>query len=223
MTDIYDDVKAFWNDDSDRLRTYAHYCAQLGEERWRQVGDNVLKQLESFVELDTNMDVLDYGCGGGAITRALLQHDARPLVYAADISLSALHQTREVAESLDLDHRLELIHVDPAIPYTGIRKHRPYDVIVTSAVFQHFPSQEYASEILEAFAFSSHKQTKAVVQIREDTGDPQFTPKSGDYLSQAITYTSHTKEDFAERCERAGWRVARTAPGPYNYLWFFLE
>lgn len=221
MTDIHDDVEKFWTDNSKSRRTYAHYANELGHDVWCQVGRTAFNKFTSFVEITPEMRVLDYGCGGGAITIPLLKAGCE--VYSADISRDALNETISAASRHGLSEGLRPVKLDVRDPAQTIGAGRPYDAIITTAVFQHFPSREYSGLILGLFSQVSHKGTQAVVQMREDTGSEQFQPKTGDYRSQAITYTSHTKEDFNLRCQLASWRVARTEPGPYNYLWWFLE
>ena len=208
--DIYRDVEKFWASQ----RTHSHHIKAMGEAAWERIVDEVKDRSCGA----PGSIALDYGCGGGAVSRALLELGFK--VHAVDICQTSLDENVRVNRFVTT-HLISAGNPEQLVESVGAAS---IDFAISTAVFQHFPSKEYASRVLDVIGQLVKCGGMALIQVRNDDGSEKFQQKSGDYSTHAITYTSHTVEDFTGRAESAGFYVTRHYYQPHNaYMWYYLE
>jgi 2-polyprenyl-3-methyl-5-hydroxy-6-metoxy-1,4-benzoquinol methylase len=210
-----DDMESLWDLSryDERFRDYAHWCGtgRWNESRWKAYGAENLQRAFGYlsatggpecVEALRGKTALEWGCGGGANILSLCGHFS--LVYGIDISLATLEECERGMRSRRID-RFRKVHIESARPETalsGIPAHC-VDLAVSFAVFQHFPSPEYALEVLRTMGALLRDGAFGVVQIRYNDGSEKFRPKKGDYTRNFITMTSFRNGEFEEMIRKA--------------------
>jgi hypothetical protein len=74
------------------------------------------------------------------------------------------------------------------------------DFFLSTAVFQHFPSQEYGIKVTRLAFHLLKDEGVAIIQIRYDDGSDILKSKQRDYARNAITFTSYPVHEY--------WQIA---------------
>jgi cyclopropane fatty-acyl-phospholipid synthase-like methyltransferase len=146
--------------------------------------------------------LLEWGPGGGANLVAFAGTSQR--LYGADISTKNLAECARVLAELDHspEFRPILVGDDPTTVVKAIEE--PIDVFVSTAVFQHFPTREYGSEVLRAVTNVLTPGALGCVQIRYDDGTPKYLQKQDDYFGRHVAFTSYPLDEFWDMINSVG-------------------
>ncbi len=232
---------AYWRMSAgdDRLRDQSHWCGagRWQRERWMEHGEFNRRLLEDrfrrfatfpFPQSPGDGRALEWGCGGGALTRVLCERFAR--VYGVEISDATLDECSRQMQRLG--HRnLEGVLI-PAEDPEAVRNAVPagsLDFILSVAVLQHFPSRAYTARVLRVMAELLRNGAFAFLQMRYSDGADRYRAREGEgsYAAHVITMTSFPFEEFRELLEDAGLAVleaARDLDGKdENHGYFFVR
>ena len=203
--DIHTEIEAVWNeyDDEQYRRDQSHWRGEgrWDDQRWEQIGRTTKSRLMPFFgerrrpwPNDRALTLLEWGPGGGSNLHALA--NVARTIFAIDISAKNLEESsRIVAETECDDYRPVLLTGDP--DEIGQFVQVPIDLIISTAVFQHFPSKTYAGEVLRVMESLLAPDGLGYVQIRYDDGNPKYAPKPlRDYRKHHITATSFELAEF---------------------------
>lgn len=209
--EVTDEVRTVWDASTAEKRRLAH---------WEPKGDDV-ERMRRFIEHDEfGMPYgawLDWGCGGGALLRALDAAQLEPTEYiAVDVSKATFD------------------HLPTDLPKTRIIKLEPHettllnaasvDVLCSFSAFQHFPSRQYGLEVLREMRRLAKPGALGFVQTRfyepGDRNDPanvEGRPYSERYLFSCAYQVS----EFWSALQRAGFTPSSVELEPYRgYAWY---
>lgn len=213
--DVATTIRKVWEEhpDEDYRRDQSHWRGEgrWSQDKWEAIGKGTLQRLQRMFGKDL-LDrwredppvVIEWGPGGGTNLYALAPY-ARHL-YGVDISRSNLDETQRVLKERSgapftpalLQDRPEeaLDHVEHAV-----------DVVVSTATFQHFPSQQYGADVLRILGELCAPGAIGLLQIRFDNGNPRYAPKRvEEYAERHITATSYELSAFWDLCVTGGLR-----------------
>ncbi|MCX7815974.1 MAG: class I SAM-dependent methyltransferase [Syntrophales bacterium] len=220
--DLVSEADDYWkmSDFSDRIRDQSHWCGEgrWTEKRWFTYGDFYGGMIDtylkthygpSYAEHTKNMVALDWGCGGGAISRVLT--DRFGLVYGIEISPATLQACERRMKILGKRNFVGIV-IAAYAPEEVIEKcgKESVDFILSIAVFKHFPSKEYTKRILKVFSSLLKPNALALIQYRYDNGSPKYKQKNNNYAKNVITMTSFTPEEFQTATAEAGLHIIAT-------------
>ncbi|PKN33026.1 MAG: hypothetical protein CVU61_15605 [Deltaproteobacteria bacterium HGW-Deltaproteobacteria-19] len=220
--------------DDDRIRDQSHWCGsgRWERERWMEHGEFHKRLLEDRFRRHASppreAQALEWGCGGGALTRILCERFSR--VYGVDISGATL---RECSRQMNrLGHRNFRDAPIAAEHPESVLKSVPagsVDFILSIAVFQHFPSRAYTMRVLQVMETLLRDGALAFLQIRYSDGSDRYRTKEGEgsYAAQVITMTSFPFQVFRNLLDDAGLYVleaSRDLDGKdENHGYFFIR
>jgi SAM-dependent methyltransferase len=223
------DAGRYWSSSADRpwVRDMSHWRGQgrwADDAVWLQIGQAHVQMVEAFRRQSDRHHpfrrMLEWGSGGGANLLAFA-----PWVetyYGVDISPPNLAECARQAAGAGFGG-WKPIHIDASHPAKVLeRVDAPLDFILSTAVFQHFPSQSYGLEVLSILHQLLAPGGMAIVQTRYDDGSEELGCKDRDYQRNVITFTSYTIADFWHACGCAGFRPASVVLHPepcYAYYW----
>jgi hypothetical protein len=148
--------------------------------------------------------MLEWGPGGGA--NAVAFAPWLETFYGVDISRPNLQECGRQLKASGFDG-FHPIHIPAANP-TAVMDHgaHPVDLFLSTAVFQHFPSQAYGISVLNLARKLLGRDGLALIQIRYDDGTDDVRCKSGEYNdATAVTFTSYRIDAFWQLAEQAGF------------------
>lgn len=203
--DAQTEITAVWNEhhDEDYRRDQSHWRGEgrWDDARWEQIGKTTRSRVRSLFRdrrrpwpRTRELTILEWGPGGGSNLNALA--DVVRTMFAVDISSKNLDEARRVVPETSCDdYRPVLLTGQPDQIVRWIEK--PIDLVISTAVFQHFPSKAYAVEVLSVIASVLAPDGLGYVQIRYDDGNPKYAPKPlQDYRQHHITATSFDLAEF---------------------------
>ena len=131
-------IKDFWTNVS---KGHRHIVSEMSEEKTARILNRVTRHLISPIsELQDINSILDWGCGGGLISKKLVDLDYE--VYSVDLvehSLkSALQYCPKIKYSQLIDTDIDLVKYKGPTP----------DMILCNEVIQHFPTENYLDKVL---------------------------------------------------------------------------
>jgi len=208
------DVRAVWSADTDKRRALAHFHehAEFDTDAW---GRAVFARMQP---MRCHKTWLDWGCGGGAIARVVIEHAQPTRYHAIDVSFDALATTAAIDPK----------HVVPLLPTeTGAIKSASVDYIVSTSCFQHFPSRDYAREVLREMRRVAAPSARGLIQIRYyepgDAYDPAKTSRSA-YEHVYIRACAWRPDEFAAELALAGFAAECVLLEPHRqYAWYSFE
>jgi len=203
-----------------RIQDQAHWCGVMRwpRERWMAYGDFYVSRAlhlidrfagPSFFSHREEETALEWGCGGGANIRCLCKAFSR--VYGLDISEETLNACERQMKEIGLKN-FQRIFIPAPRPETVLqsRTAASIDFILSIAVFQHFPSKEYAQRVLQVMEKLLKKDGMAWIQVRYFDGSEKYRQKDSDYAKNVITMTSFTFAEFSEHLQRANLKLLHT-------------
>ncbi len=211
------EVRAVWNADNDDIRALSHFDghAQFDLDAWGARAYALFSDHGAVTPYGKRW--LEWGCGGGAVTR-VIERRAHPAVhYAIDINDAALCQVASISA------RVVPMHPDavPTIASSSI------DAIVSTSCFQHFPSTQYAIDVLGEMRRLAAPGARGLVQTRYyqpgDGHDPA-TAQCLPYAEAFIRYAAWQVPEFWGGLEQAGFTVNSVMLEPHRqYAWYSFE
>jgi len=219
------DHKEFW---ADAHPAYRHCKSDMPswDEYGKDVVDLFMKHWGSITSPPHR--VIDWGCGGGAISHALFMAGVKE-VNAVDISEASLEAAGEqmsLATGLPGGTLFKPCLIDKPndLLSKGTFRDCYIDAIVSVAVFQHFPSKEYAREVLRVMRLLLRPGGMLLIQVRFDNGDPKYKsvdPEEPYNVSNMLTRCSWRIEDFWKELTNKSFRpTVVSIREDCNYVWY---
>ncbi len=210
------------------VRDQSHW---LGEGRWQDahqwtaIGHKHFAQVERLRGLAQRAtpirSMLEWGPGGGANAVIFAPHVQT--YYGVDISEANLIEChRQLSQRGFTDFRPILIRVQH--PTDVLRQiNSPLDLILCTAVFQHFPNQAYGRTVLELMHQILTPQGVALIQIRYNDGSRKHQPKHRDYAENWLSFTTYYIEEFWDLTQQIGFTPLAVDLVPRTrYAYFYL-
>jgi len=201
---------AYWaeSDRSEERRDLSHWrgVGRWGEAEWLDIGRRNLARYRRLVAATEDAGpvgrLLEWGPGGGA--NAVAFASVASSLVGVDISAANLAECARQAAGAG-GAPFTPICIDPDRP-ESIAERLPHGVdgVLSTAVFQHFPSAAYGARVLGTLARVLRAGGRGLVQIRYEGDSAAFRSKHRDYARHAVTFTSHGIEEFWQAVERAG-------------------
>jgi hypothetical protein len=194
------------------------------EQGWRQIGEDHFALYGTLLRLVDRQEpvrsMLEWGPGGGA--NAVRFGREIPKFYGVDISEPNLDQCRREVESSGYRGFIP-VSIDVAEPEGVLdRVGEKVDLFLSTAVYQHFPGKEYGVRVTRLAHQLLADKGLAIIQTRYDDGSPAFAPKSRDYRSNAIVFTSYKVDEFWQIAADAGFRPLAVVLRPATCYAFYL-
>lgn len=196
------------------------------EEKWRSIGIKHFRMIEEFIhflKVDKQIrSIVEWGSGGGA--NAVKFVEMVDTFYGVDISDSNLKECDRQLEKIGFTN-FRKIHIDIDFPEKSLEfLEKPVDLFLSTAVYQHFPSQEYGRQITKIAWKMLSDEGLALIQIRYDDGSRIYKTKKGDYKKNWRVFTSFQVHTFWQICQEIGFKpiFVRLEPD-VNYAFFFLK
>jgi hypothetical protein len=230
---VHDEITTVWesHDDEQYRQDQSHWrgVGRWDEEKWSALGQTLVHRMEELhhaAHRDWDSAeppvLLEWGPGGGANLYALA--DRVGAMYGIDISAKNLEETaRVLGEKPHTAFTPILLDGDPSTAVPAID--RPIDLFLSTAVFQHFPSQEYGVEVLRVVRQVMAPGGLGYIQIRYDDGKERYRPKTiGEYRERHITATSYSLSGFWDLLTDAGFNPLKIANlnTTVNYAGFYF-
>ncbi|NPU86006.1 MAG: class I SAM-dependent methyltransferase [Syntrophaceae bacterium] len=223
----------------DRIRDQSHWfgSGRWERERWMEHGEFHRRLLEDrfrrfaaagnpFPSGETQ--ALEWGCGGGALTRILCERFDR--VYGVEISGATLRECSRQMERLGhrnfIDSLVAAEHPESVLETVPAGS---VDFILSVAVFQHFPSRAYTIRVLRVMETLLRSGAFAFLQMRYSDGSDRYRTKEGEgsYAAHVITMTSFPFQAFRDLLEEAGLDVLEAScdldDRNENHGYFFIR
>jgi len=236
-SDVQNIIKDVWDNAEDE--TYraemshwlgvGKWAGPGGERAFHNIGSVILADFKQFLrmidhEMPASPTVIEWGPGGGS--NLLAWRDVAAHYVGVDISGRNLNEAERVL-NLQEGHKTAFQKVVLEDAPTSIESQLPpVDIILSTAVFQHFPSKEYGAEVLKLMARVAKPNALALIQIRFDNGARPFLPKSIDeYKEKFATATSYKLDEFWDLAVEAGFepQFVRKINSKNNNATFYLK
>ncbi len=199
------DAQAYWTRDALHAPNMFHWRGPEGipDDAYDRMGARNVERFRRFAAaLDfptTDLRILEWGCGGGALLRAFAPH-ANQLV-GVDISPESLD--RSVTELAGTGVPFEPILVTVEDPEAARdRLDTPVDLFVCINVMELLPSNAYGLRMLRLAHDVLRPGGMAFVQIRYTTDDTASRPKRAFYRANTAFMAAYPLDEFWETCQR---------------------
>lgn len=214
--DIEKDTGRYWelSTSDERVQDQSHWCGsrRWDRRRWFEYGDFHYHLIEhyltrhagpQYLESLGEKDALEWGCGGGANIRPMCRHFRS--VYGVDVSHATLDNCERQIKGLNLHNFVPVYFLseNPESVLTVVESDT-IDLVLSVAVFQHFPSKDYSSRVLKVMRQLMKKGGFALLQIRYFDGSDKLSQKDRDYARNVVYMTSFTTEEFSNCVADAG-------------------
>jgi hypothetical protein len=200
-----------------RIQDQYHWCGvrRWSRDRWLKYGkfhyDLIVRYTQSYggsasEEEFHRQTALEWGCGGGANVRLLCENFSH--VYGVEVSEASLHECERKMNAFGFDNFSPVLFPSEK-PEALLDMIGPeaVDVILSVAVFQHFPSKEYTQRVLTVMESLLKKDAVALIQVRYFDGSEKLRQKDSDYAKNVVYMTSFTSDEFSEQVQSAGLTV----------------
>jgi ubiquinone/menaquinone biosynthesis C-methylase UbiE len=172
------EVRAVWTEDSEMRRARAHFPGHTHVDR-EQWGAHV-RQMFGWDGFDSIYQAwLEWGCGGGAVASAILEERDPRVYHAIDVSDDALAECAKL-DSAVVECRKP--HETSSIPDASVR------YIVSTAVFMHFPSFDYARAVLREMRRVAAPGSRGLISTRYYQPGDHYDPAALQPLSYAKAF-----------------------------------
>ena len=136
---------------------WKHFSDYMSEEKINFTIDRVTECLFNFINFDEVSVAIDWGCGGGILSKELIKYCDVALI---DISQESLDEAESYIKN-NIVHRQTIEDTDN-FTYNGPK----VDLIFSNAVIHHFPSYGYFAKVRDIWISLSPKFI--AVQIKQD-------------------------------------------------------
>lgn len=229
-------LQSVWNDraDEDYRQDQSHYRGVgrwKDDAAWQRIGNTTLQRVRRVWRLLdrpphdlANLNVLEWGPGGGANAfglRSIASH-----YYGIDISRKNLSEATRMLQEEGCNNYFVPILLTESMD-DAISKLAEIDLFVSTAVFQHFPTKAYGSQVLDAIRKVCKVGAIGLIQIRFDNDNPRYKPivSLGEYEKRHLTANSYRLEEFWELLSLSGYRPVMIdgIRAKNNYATFYME
>jgi len=209
-------------------RAWAHWREGKGEVFWKKRARDHKRRFQRIQDLSGKRlgggFAVEWGVGGGLNLLAL--HGHFTAFYGIDISEPTLQECCRRAQEAHVSNFIP-VWLDISQPASALTTVAPGTCAfaLSTACFQHFPSKEYAAEVVKVLYDMLQPGGLCMIQYRWDDGSRFYAQKDKDYNKSrnCIRFTSHTIYDFVGICKKAGFEVLSAvnmalANSNYTYL-----
>ena len=157
----YDEIVNIWEND----KKHSHWIDSSNKQSWEEVSQAYNKIFDYFFrKYELCKDKLvDFGSGGGCNIKNLYPFCKE--YNAVDISQNNLDEFKKVIDSYGYSN-YNLIRYNPSYVHLLRRKVNEVDLIVSTAVFQHFPDFDFSLKILREFHKMLNEKGHILIQYR---------------------------------------------------------
>lgn len=236
MTNEHSIIKEVWETyEDEQWRQDQSHWRGVGrwkdDRKWQSIGISTLDKVRftwsllGRERLPSPLTCLEWGQGGGANLFAL-----RPYCktyYGVDISSKNLDEAKRMITQeghADVFQPI-LLNDRPETITNSISE--PLDLFISTAVFQHFPNQEYGFEVLRTIRKLSKSGTVGIVQIRFDSGDDRYgqIKDLSEYKAKHIVANAYKIEIFWTALKTIGFEpiMVRDIDTKVNYATFYFR
>lgn len=209
---------------------WRHVGRWKNDDKWQNIGLRSLSILEDAhkytdipVKWGKKVNILEWGPGGGANLFAFRNKCKN--YFGVDISEKNLTESQRMIKEEGQDIFRPVFIRDPNEALEQIDE--KVDYFLSSATFQHFPSQEYGIQVLETIANLCKKDALGFIQIRYRSSEKRYRgiKKISQYKEHHITANSYEIDQFNDLCNAAGFRVIsiRDISSATHYITFMLK
>jgi hypothetical protein len=219
-----------WNRTAEpgECRAWAHWCEDKGDVFWKQRARDHKRRFQKIQELSGKRIeggfAAEWGVGGGLNLQAF--HGHFTAFYGIDISEPTLQECCRRAQEAHISNFIP-VWVDISQPASALATVDSGSCVfvLSTACFQHFPSKEYAAEVVKVLYDMLQPGGLCMIQYRWDDGSRFYASKDKAYSAgkNCIRFTSHTIYDFVGICKKVGFKVLSAinmalANSNYTYL-----
>jgi hypothetical protein len=216
--DGLDEVEQLWSRsaEDERLRDHSHWRGVgtfADERRWLAIGertrghvDELLREVHGELPTGRELDVLEWGPGGGSNLVAVAPIASR--FVGVDVSAPNLAECGRQAAAIGFDGFAPVHLADAPPTVVPAKVEAPVDVVLSTSVFQHFPSVAYGEQVLGVLRELSHPGTVGVIQVRYELR-PDLRPATGRYRDDYLHGCVHPLADFWWSLDAAGFTPLR--------------
>lgn len=180
---------------------------------WRSIGEQSLATVNQMLQVyglgagywTKARTILEWGPGGGSNPFAFRRFVS--IYYGVDISQPNLDEADRVLRAYNCD-MFQKVYLRETLTEVMDAVKQPIDVFLSTAVFQHFPSQQYGIDVLRCARELMAHDAIGFVQIRFSNGNLKFEGINDlkDYRAQHITANSYGLDEFYDVLKEAGFR-----------------
>jgi predicted O-methyltransferase YrrM len=227
------DAQTLWASSVDQplLQDMSHWRGVgrwVDEQAWRSLGEHNLRIYRRLCALAdtqpiTQGSMLEWGPGGGANALCFARLFAQ--MFAVDIAPANLRECGRQLEAVGYDGYvpLPIAATEPESVLHTVGP-RSIDFFLATAVYQHFPSEDYGRRVTEIAAQLLRPGSLALIQTRFDDGSALMRSKIRDYARDFVTFTSYGLETFARISVNAGFEPLHLMlDHPRRYAFYLLR
>lgn len=226
--DLARDAGEYWaaSDNDARVQDMSHWRGHgrwADERLWMSWGKSNIERFRTLMTLvgKTSIEsMLEWGPGGGCNAIHFIQYAKQ--IYGVDVSSANLRQC-ETQLRANKYYGFTPIAIDAENPELVLEQvDRPVDFFLCTAVFQHFPSQEYGRRVTEIAHRVLADDGIALIQTRYDDGSDNLKCKDADYQKNVATFTSYRIETFWDMAKVAGFEPLTVSLVPSTKYAFYM-
>lgn len=223
------EAQAYWSESehNSEIRDLSHWRGVgrwSSEEEWELIGERhfaLFEQLCHMTETPRPIgSMLEWGPGGGANLVRFGKEVSR--LYGVDISEPNLEECRNQLSEAGHDSFTPIL-IDANEPDAcRERIDGSLDLFLCTAVYQHFPGQEYGRRITNLAGELLRDGGLAIIQTRYNDGHPELESKTRDYRKNVIKFTSYRIDEFWQLTRDAGFEPVAVVLDPEPCYAFYL-
>jgi 2-polyprenyl-3-methyl-5-hydroxy-6-metoxy-1,4-benzoquinol methylase len=189
-----DNLKEFWEKVPTKWRHFTTGKNVLTSEKSKRIINRVEKHLFDNVDFNVIKNSLDWGCGGGLLSRELAD---KCNVNIVDISPTSLENATSFLEGKEFGETILIPNDITNFVYEG----EEIDLIFSNEVIQHFPTIEYFNSVINIWKDIS--PTYFALQIKMD----KKTTECKNYKNDFLNGLRFKEEDFIDVFSKIGYNV----------------
>ena len=228
---IITDAAAYWgrSDCDSKVRENSHWAGE-GKfaffERWLRIGHANMIRFKQLCALANHprpvRRMVEWGPGGGANALCFAREVER--IYGVDISAPNLEECARSLRSVGFAGFRRVL-IEAARPGQALgHLPEPVEFFLCTAVFQHFPSKAYGSDVTRIAYCTLTEPGIALIQTRYDDGSEEYRPKHRDYAKNVRTFTSYGIDEYWQIAVDTGFKPLAVILEPRaRYAHYFLK
>jgi len=224
------DAAQFWSEakNSGEIREYSHWVGEgrfENSDTWASIGETHFQMWKQFTticgEEQVNKRMIEWGSGGGA--NAIAFAPAFENFSGVEITEASLNECKKQLETRGIKGFTPMLINTESPEEVLTQIDEPFDFFLAVGVFHHFPSKDYGARVLSVANAILRPGAMALIQIRYDDLRPKYKPKSRDYKTHAIHFTSYKLHEFWNLASDKGFtpRFIELRPS-VNFAYFYL-
>lgn len=209
---------------------WRHVGRWKDDEAWQRIGSRSFRLLEAVhrysnlpLKWGEAVNILEWGPGGGANLFAF--RNLCKNYFGIDISEKNLAEAQRMIDEEGNDIFRPVFIQNPSDALEQIDE--KVDCFLSTATFQHFPSQEYGIQVLEIIAKLCKKDALGFIQIRYRSSEKRYRgiKNISQYKEHHIRANSYEIDQFHDLCNEAGFNVisVRDINSAVHYATYMLR